>query len=146
MWRAQLEAILPQDVPWPAMPLGCPLTSVGVCRAINIRESCINWLQTTGLSELYCSRNIHKKLLRHTSGCVVLLMLSKHVQYPRPCMFSMLFQWPDFITLGCCGLIQRCHIQPNQLSHQLSIFIQTTNNSYFHLQHSPAKSNFPLIF
>lgn len=47
---------------------------------------------------------------------------------------------------NCCRLIHLHHIQPSQLSHQLSIFIQTGNNSYFHLQCSPAKSNFPRIF
>lgn len=70
-----------------------------------------------------------------------------------PCMGSQALQLNAFPVItdwtsphDYCRLIQVHHIQPNQLSHQLSIFIQTANNSYFHLQCSPAKSHFPHIF
>lgn len=70
-----------------------------------------------------------------------------------PCMESQSLRLSVFpVTTAwssphdCCKLIHLHHIQPNQLSHQLSIFIHTGNNSYFHLQCSPAKLNFPHIF
>lgn len=82
-----------RTLPGPAVPLDCPVTSVGVCTVINESGSYTpGLLQNIGLSELYCPRNILKKLLRHTSWFSELLKLSDHVWDPRLSIFSMLFQ------------------------------------------------------
>lgn len=88
--------LLSRDALWPTMPLGCPLTSTGVCTAINKCESYTpSLLLNIGLSGLYCSRNILIKLLMHTSWFSEQLKLSDHVWDPRLFVFSTLFQWPQ---------------------------------------------------
>lgn len=87
---------LSQDTPWPAMPLGCPVTSVGMCTTINKCESYTpSLLQNISWSELYRCRNIHKKLLRHTSWFNKQLKLFDYVQDSGLPTFSLLFQWPQ---------------------------------------------------
>ena len=95
-WEGQSCTLLPWDAPRPTMPLGCPVTSARVCTVINKCESYTpSLLQNIGLSELYRSRNILKKLLRHASWFSEQLKLSDNVWGPRVSIFSMLFQWPQ---------------------------------------------------
>lgn len=140
---------LSRNAPWPSMPLGYPAISEGLCTVINKCESYTpSLLQNPGFSELYHSRNILKKSVRHTSCFSEQCKLSAHVWDPSSSSVQCFSSDHslDFTTLCYWGLIQLCHVQPSQLSHQLSIFMQTANNSSFHLQHSTAKSYFTLIF
>lgn len=90
------RTLLSRDAPWPTMPLGCPITSAGVWTVIKSCESyTASLLQNISLSELYQSRNILKKLLRHTSWFSEQPKLSDHVWDPRISIFSVLFQWPQ---------------------------------------------------
>lgn len=135
-------SLLSWGAPWPAMSHGCPVASTGLCTVINKCESCtLNLLQNVWTIPF--SQKVTEAYF----------LVYEQLKLSAPCMGSQALQLNAFPVTAdwtsphdYCRLIQLHHTQPNQLSHQLSIFLQTANNSYFHLQCSPAKSNFLRIF
>lgn len=138
------HSLLSRDAPWPAVSRGCPVASTERCTVITKCESYISnllqnvWVNCTIFSKSYWS--IPLGVWAAQAICPCMQSQALHLLNAFPVTTA----WAS--PHDNCRLIQLRHVQPSQLSHQLSVFTQTANNSYFHLQRSPAKSNFPRIF